>query len=171
MGRTPSTFGGRPVLTRLPYAMYGRLDYACDDAGGSGVQSMPAEFATAAFTNNTDLPVEIHRLIPRVFPLIAGSTTYDDIVASDALLYTVSVRVLDLLHNQTLTKTATPLINLVKGDEQTWEFADPHYLDVGENLVIVVERSLKATNAALAAVQICLQGCQLITAPATDRRG
>jgi len=179
MGRLPQSFGGRKITYRIPYAMYGKLNYLADSAA---LVSQPVDFPSPTFQHNVDKPFEIHRMIPRGFPVVVGTNVYGSapyeevggvVGVDEDFLYTVTCRVKDISRDQYLMKDATPIANLTKGDEQTWEFSDPLYLERSEGLIITIDRSLRtaAANAALLSVQIAFEGFLVVTSPVSDQRG
>lgn len=130
MGRLPATFGGRLITARQPWAMSGEVQLTSAQPG--------VQFPEATYLNSTDRPFEIHRMIPFVVAQDSSSVALPVQPDQDLLTALIRTRIQDLGKTATLTKSATLLRLMVKGNsERTWEFADPYYLVKSEQLQVV----------------------------------
>ncbi len=165
MGRLPSTWADRVITDRVPYSISGELLLT---AGSSGVQ-----FPDNTFSNNTDKPFEIHRLIPRVYAVDSDGTLLAAQPDQDLLAGLIRTNINDLGLNQILTKNPTLVGLLTKGSsERTWEFADPHYLTRGNQIQITNDLLVlpTITNLNKLKLAINLQGFFLVVAPPSENR-
>ena len=132
MGRLPSEFGGLPIKMRIPYTMVGEVTLVTNQSG--------QQYPDAVFTANTDMPIEIHRVVPRITALDGTGVAVPNQPNEDLLMSLVRARVNDFGKNALMTKNPTRITNLVKGSsERTWEFADPYYLVRSEGFQVVLD--------------------------------
>lgn len=133
MGRLPSTYENKMIQTRFPYTMTGEIVMT---SGLSGLQ-----YPEATFQNNINKPFEVHRMIPRVYAQLNGVMKDASLQpGQDLTLALIRAKLIDLGLNQDLNKTPTLLSTMVKGtSEQTWEWADPHYLPNNTQLQITLD--------------------------------
>jgi len=176
MGRLPDRWANRIITMRIPYTMEGELVLAGSASG--------KQFPDATFTNNVDMPFEIHRTIPRVTGLDASSNVQPNQMSQDTLGELVRLRINDFGKNVLLTKNPTLISTLTKGSsERTWEFADPYYLVRAEGLQVVCDTLVLPTwdGAQLPAsppgnalanlrIEIVFQGFLLQVAPPSNTR-
>ncbi len=161
MGRQPESFAGRKITTRVPWEMRGR--------GLVTLNGTTAASTSFQLNHNKDLPFEIHRMIPRAnLALVAGGITIPT-GPSQVGMYKVRLMLEDMSRMQPLLKQATPLINLCKGDqEQTWEWADPYYLEQSEGFSVTLSEpggfGLEAPILVL--VDIVFEGFLVVRGPA-----
>jgi hypothetical protein len=132
MGRLPSEWAGRLITMRIPYEMAGEIVL---QGNASGVQ-----FPDDRFTNNIDMPFEIHRVIPRVTALDDANNALPNQPQQDLLQSLARARINDFGKNVMMLKNPTLLNLLTKGSsERTWEFADPYYLIRSEGMQVVID--------------------------------
>jgi hypothetical protein len=176
MGRLPDKWAGRVITMRIPYTMEGELIIA---GSQSGVQ-----FPDATFTNNVDMPLECHRMIPRVTGLDSSKNVQPNQMAEDTLSELIRLRINDFGKNVIMTKNPTLMNVITKGSsERTWEWADPYYLVRSEGLQVIVDSLVLPTwdggqipasppNNALAnlRVEVVFQGFLLQVAPPSNTR-
>ena len=132
MGRLPSTWGDRMITMRIPYNMPGELILAANKS---------AQFNTALFTNNIDMPLELHRMIPRCTALDDANNALANQPDQDLLQSLARLAVQDTgKANGNMTKNPTLMNLLTKGSaERTWEWADPYYLIRSEGFQVAVD--------------------------------
>lgn len=164
MGRLPSTFAGRVITYREPYAMEG---VKLITSAQTGQQYQPGTFTHAA-----DKPFEIHRLIPRVYAYDANNVIVpvEDQPDQSYLQALIKVKIQDLGKTMPLMQTSTYLASLVKGtSEMTWEFAEPCYLAKGEFFEIVIDADtfpvFASENITQLQVRLNWEGFQLVLGP------
>ncbi len=165
MGRLPSTWASRVILDRIPYTISGEL--------ALGSAAFPTQFPDNTFSNNTDKPFEIHRLIPRLWALDTNSVLLETQPEQDMLSGLARLEINDLGVNQIITKAPTLIGLLTKGSsERTWEFADPHYLTRG-NQIQITETALTFPGVegfVRLLTGIAFQGFLLVVAPPSENR-
>lgn len=132
MGRIPSTWGDRLITRRIPYSMAGELIIA----GNTSFQ-----FNDALFTNNIDMPLELHRMVPRVTALDAANNVLANQPSQEVLQSLARARIIDTgKANGNMTKNPTLLNLLTKGSaERTWEWAEPYYLIRSEGFQVSID--------------------------------
>ena len=163
MGRLPATFGGLAIKERIPYELSGELNVT------SAMQPLP--YPSATFQNTQAKVFEGHRLIPRCIALDADGVAVDDQPDQELMLLTVRAAITDLGLTQPFTKRATLLGNLTKGTaEQTWEWADPHYLPNNAQIEISLDTLTFPAGWAgdgIVALKVCIviEGFVLVLAP------
>lgn len=165
MGRLPNTYADRPIYDRDPYAMYGEL------ALTSG--STPREFPPATFQCGTDKPLELHRLIPRLYALDAQGVMLPTQPDQDLLAGLIKISIKVTNREQAMTRVPTPIGALTKGSaERTWEWADPEYLERSTGFTVVIEASTFPAIANLDSILVGLtfEGFMIVIAPPTNNR-
>lgn len=166
MGRLPSEWAGRVIMDRVPYTISGELVISSNEAA--------LQFPDNTFSNNTDKPFEIHRLIPRLVGVDDAGVVQADQPDQDTLGELVRLNINDLGLNQIITKNPTLISLLTKGSsERTWEWADPHYLTRG-NQIQVTATSLPLTAFSESfdelRIGVAFQGFLLVVAPPSENR-
>jgi len=165
MGRLPSQWAGRVILDRIPYEISGEQIV---------VSAAPdTQFPDNTFSNNTDKPLEIHRMIPRVYALDDSDVLLTTQPDQELLAGLIRLQINDLGINQIITKTATLIGLLTKGSsERTWEFADPHYLTRGNQIQVVSNALTFPAIDGLVSLRVGLafQGFLLVVAPPSENR-
>jgi hypothetical protein len=164
MGRLPSEWAGRVILDRVPYILSGEMTLTSGQTG--------RQFPDNTFSNNTDKPFEIHRMIPRVYAE-DEETLLPEQPDQDLLAGMARLNINDLGINQILTKNPTLIGLLTKGSsERTWEFADPHYLTRGNQIQVVGDALNFPAIQGLHHIKIALsfQGFLLVVAPPSESR-
>lgn len=165
MGRLPNTYADRPIMARDPYAMYGELAITSGQA--------PTEFPPATFQCQTDRPLEIHRLIPRVYALDGQGVFLEPQPDQDLLAGLVRISIQVNNRQESVTR-GDPRINaLTKGSaERTWEWADPEYLERSTGFTVVVSGSTFPAIDGLASLLVGLnfEGFKITIHPATNNR-
>lgn len=165
MGRLPSTYANHPILDRDPYAMYGELSLTSGQAA--------REYPPATFQCGTDKPLEIHRLIPRVYALDAEGVLLPTQPDQDLLAGLVRITLKILNKEQEMTRRPTRINALTKGTaERTWEFADPTYLERSTGFLVTIEAATFPAIDGLASLLVGLtfEGFMIVIGPATNNR-
>ena len=165
MGRLPATWAGRTILDRIPYEISGELLLT---SAQSAVQ-----FPDNTFSNNTDKPLEIHRMIPRQYALDSNLVLLPTQPDQELLAGLTRVEINDLGVNQIITKNPTLIGLLTKGSsERSWEFADPHYLTKGNQIQITATALTYPAIEGLSRIRsgIAFQGFLLVVSPPSENR-
>jgi hypothetical protein len=117
---------------RIPYTMPGELILAGNQTA--------VQFNDALFTNNVDMPFEVHRMIPRVTALDDANDALANQPSQELLNALVRARVNDFGKNAIMTKNPALLSVLTKGSsERTWEWAEPYYLVRSEGFQVAID--------------------------------
>lgn len=165
MGRLPSTYAGRPILDRDPYVMYGELTLTSGQAARL--------FQPATFQCGTDKPLEIHRLIPRLYALDENGVMLETQPDQELLAGLVKVSIRILHKEQALTRSPTRIGALTKGSaERTWEWADPSYLERSTGFEVTIEASTFPNIDGLDSILVGLafEGFMIVIGPAANNR-
>jgi hypothetical protein len=165
MGRLPSEWAGRVILDRIPYTLSGELALASAVAA--------TQFAENTFSNNTDKPFEIHRMIPRQYALDSQNVLLATQPDQDMLAGLTRLDINDLGVNQIITKNPTLIGLLTKGSsERDWEFADPHYLTRGNQIQITASPLTYPSIEGLSKIRtgVAFQGFLLVVAAPSENR-
>lgn len=165
MGRLPNTYANRTITDRDPYVMYGELTLTTGQAA--------REFPPATFQCGTDKPLEIHRLIPRVYALDNNGVMLVAQPNQDLLAGLVRITVKILNKEQAMTRGPTRINAITKGEaERTWEFADPTYLERSTGFTVTIEASTFPAIDGLVSLLVGLsfEGFMIVIAPATNNR-
>lgn len=166
MGRLPDTFAGQRITARFPYTMPGELQIGFAQSG--------VIFPDVTFTNTTDKPFEIHRLIPWVAALDANRVLLnpqpDQLDILEAL---VRLDIVDFRTDMKLTKSPTLIRDLVKGfSEKTWEWAEPYPMPNSGGFQIAVTTLANPIESSITSlrVELTFQGFLIQIAPPSDSR-
>lgn len=165
MGRLTTVYADRPVLDRSPWVLYGEL--------AIGSASQPIEYPPATFSCQTDKPVEIHRMIPRLTALDESGVALPTQPSQDLLASLVKISFTMFNLEQKITRVPTPIINLTKGEaERTWEFAEPALCERSTGITVSIETRTFPLIADLSTilVGISFEGFLLVIAPPTNNR-
>lgn len=169
MGRLPASFGGQVITARQPQAFPGEVALTSAQQG--------IQFAEGVFLNNTDRPMEIHRMIPFIVAQDSNAVALNPQPDQDLLMSLIRTKVTDLGKGPTtLMKAAALLRTLVKGNsERTWEWADPYYLAKSEQLQVVNDALTFPANTAisnLTSLKVCVtfEGFFITLGPASNVR-
>ncbi len=133
--RLPTFFGERQIKFRSPFSMPGELKFHLADLATSPSTAFPE----ATFLQNSDKPMEVHRMIARVTALDEDGEVIllpEDLAKS--LWRTVRVRIQDVTKNQLITKNAQLLSDLLN-DRGVWEWYDPYTMSRSEGFEVLVE--------------------------------
>lgn len=167
MGRLPATYADRPIGDRIPYTFSGELVLGA---------SATLQFPEGTFSNSTDKPFEIHRVIPRVAALDENEILLNPQPDWELLANLVRLSFESSSRTDRLSKQATLIANLVKGSsERSWEFADPYTLPKSDSITVVAQTLAFPANDPIAnldvlRVQVTFQGFQVVIAPAMGNR-
>jgi hypothetical protein len=165
MGRLPDTYADRRITARDPYAMYGELAIVSGQT--------PVEFPPATFQCSTDRPLEIHRVIPRVYALDDGGVFLEPQPDQEVLAGLVRMSIVLNARDEILTRGDPRIGALTKGEaERTWEWADPEYLEKSTGFTVTISASTFPTIDGLASLLVGLdfQGYKItIHAPTNNR--
>lgn len=166
MGRLPDTFSEtrQKITFRTPYVMFGEVVIGPLE---SGIQFGPNQFA-----HNEDRPFEIHRLLPRVYALDNDGVMLPVQPPAEELMALVQFKIDDFAKNQTFSKSATPIIDAVKGPtDLTWEWADPYYLiRTGELATQLDSAVYPYSDVDALLIRLAFEGFLCTLAPASERR-
>ncbi len=152
MGRLPEMFAGQKVTARIPYTLSGKI-----------TAQLAGAPATLVLSHNNDRTFEIHRFLPR--PISVGATT------GAGGLWDFLVQITDYTRQQPWFKDAAPIQAVMKsGLDETWELAQPYYLERSEGLTLDLRLNPNGSASLIPAMEFAFQGFLLSTLPATDRR-
>ncbi len=170
MGRLPSTFGNRVIVSRTPFVMENRVIVHTDE--------QQVAFSSGAFLHDKPQPFEVHRMIPRVFEVDDnGDLVIDSVVTQDVGLAVVKAHIYATSREQELTKNPTPLIVMTKGSaERTWEWAEPNTCVAPEGYVVMIDvddldfvfSNTDPTEPPILQVELAFEGFLLELGPEVD---
>ncbi len=144
MGRLPTSYNGKRVSYRVPYAMFSECYlYGTSLATAAGL--VVNQFPIEDFVHTEDKPFEIHRMIPAAAELDAEvdhPVVIRNTLAQMTYLQGADVIIRDNAKNVPMNKDATTLAALVRGQaQQTWEWEDPYYMTRGEGMIVSIVAS------------------------------
>lgn len=149
MGRLPNTYADRPITARDPYAMYGEMALTSAQEA--------REFPPATFQCGTVRPLELHRLIPRLYALDDDGVLLATQPSQDTLAGLVKISIKITAREQAMTRVPTRISALTKGEaERTWEWADPEYLEKSTGFTVTIEPDTFPTIDDMAAILVCI---------------
>src|SRR5262249_27405472 len=139
-----------------------------------------SSFPEATFLQNSDKPMEVHRMLARVTPLDGdGNVILLTEQTYKSLLRCVRVRIQDVSKNQLITKNTQLLSDLLDDSTGIWEWYDPYTMSRSEGFEVAFD-FLTFNAAALALPQgatiaqlrleITFEGYLIVIAPPTNER-
>jgi hypothetical protein len=183
--RLPTTFAGKPISMRVPWALRGELIVP---NGAPGV-SFPDVFRLAI-----DKPFEIHRLRAHVYPfndavtpltapISPGTLAQQSLDVREILDDFIRIDITDISKNEKLTRVPTLIKSLMTQDRKTWEWEDPYTIVRSEGFQVDVDNLAPVTFplcftcptqgseiCANLSVRLAFEGYLLIIAPPSETR-
>lgn len=180
MGRLPTHFAGQLIRQRYPYTVTGSLLVA--------VNTSNQQFPEATYLINSELPFEIHSVLPRVTPFDNATPPLAISMAQlmlfpelpDLLLKTVRLRIEDSTKSNIKWNRNSQIIDgMVKQNTKVWDLDEPVTLVKQEQLYVFVDNLLPAGGFAFPnqgptvanlQVEVTFEGFQLILSPPSETR-
>ena len=177
--RLPTFLGKRQIKFRSPFSMPGEVKIKLAD-----VPNFPftSSFPEATFLQNSDKPMEVHRMTARVTPLDADEKVIlftEDVYKSFLRIF--RLRIQDVTKNQLITKNSQLLSDLLDESRGSWEWYDPYtmsrsegfevdfdLLDFNSKIILPISQGLPEIK--FLRLEITFEGYLVVIAPPTNER-
>jgi len=155
----PESYQDEKILARLPYTMPGETIVT---AGAP-----PTQFPSGIFTHATDLPFEVHEVIPRASQSVAASPFIPIAEPAPNINKFWRIRIKILSINEEITQNAQLVDDLTERNTEVWPWRVPFTIRRAQGFVVTVENLLPVN---FLRAEVTFRGYLIVTKLASENR-